>query len=77
MKGVDFMGVELLSPAPGKILKIHVNRGDLVTEDTAVIRLEAMKMENEIFAPAGGTVTEIRVREGDEVETDDVMAVIN
>jgi biotin carboxyl carrier protein len=61
---------------PGKIWKMHVKEGDVVSEGQLVLVLEAMKMENEIFAPAGGTVAQVCFREGDSVNTDDVLVVI-
>ena len=70
------MSIKLLSPAPGQVLKIFVKQGDRVTEETVVLLLEAMKMENAIYAPSSGVVEEIKVREGEEVETDDVMLLV-
>ena len=70
------MSTELLSPAPGQVLKVYVKLGDRVTEETVVLLLEAMKMENAIYSPSDGVIKEIRVREGQEVETDDVMVVV-
>jgi glutaconyl-CoA decarboxylase len=61
---------------PGKIWKMHVKEGDVVTEGQLVLILEAMKMENEIFAPAGGTVAQVRCKEGDSVNTGDTLVVI-
>ena len=71
------MSIELLSPAPGMVLKLLVKQGDRVTKDTVVVILEAMKMENKIFAPSTGTVEEIKVKEGADVETDDIIMLIS
>jgi glutaconyl-CoA decarboxylase len=62
---------------PGKIWKMHVREGDVVTEGQLVLILEAMKMENEIFAPIGGRVASINCKEGDSVNTGDVLVVIS
>jgi glutaconyl-CoA decarboxylase len=61
---------------PGKIWKMHVKEGDVVTEGQLVLILEAMKMENEIFAPTAGTVAQVRCKEGDSVNTGDTLVVI-
>jgi biotin carboxyl carrier protein len=42
-----------------------------------VIKIEAMKMENEIPASVSGTVKEIRVKVGDRVSTDETLLVID
>jgi len=67
---------ELLSPIPGKILKILVAIGDTVTEDDEVMKIESMKMENPVYAPVSGVVKEIAVKVNDEVEVDDLLMVI-
>ncbi len=67
---------ELLSPIPGKVLKILVKVGETVGEDDEVMRIESMKMENPIYAPAAGKVKEISVKENDEVEAEDLLLVI-
>lgn len=71
------MSTELLSPIPGKILKILVAVGDAVTEDDEVMKIESMKMENPVYAPASGVVKEISVKVNDEVEVDDLLMVID
>jgi biotin carboxyl carrier protein len=70
-------GGQVLAPMPGLILEVMVSVGDSVAAGTPVIKLEAMKMENEIPAPADGTVKELRVKAGDQVSTDDVLVVID
>jgi glutaconyl-CoA decarboxylase len=61
---------------PGKIWKMHVKEGDVVTEGQLVLVLEAMKMENEIFASSPGTVSQVCCKEGDTVNTGDPLVVI-
>ena len=70
------MRIELISPIPGKIMKILVSVGEEINEDDEVIKMESMKMENPIYAPASGKVTEIMVQENKEVEADDLLLVI-
>ena len=53
---------------PGKIVSVMVKAGDKVEEGTAVVVLEAMKMENELHSPVKGTVTSVMVKKGDTAE---------
>jgi biotin carboxyl carrier protein len=55
------------SPLPGKVIDITVKAGDKVTTGQTVIRIEAMKMENNIRTDRDGIVKAIRV------QTDDVV----
>jgi biotin carboxyl carrier protein len=56
------------SPMPGRVLKVLVAVGDRVTPGTALVVVEAMKMENELAAPIGGVVSRVHVAPGDTVE---------
>jgi len=53
---------------PGKVVKLSVSVGDIVTVGQGVLVIEAMKMENEIPSPIDGVVKEVAVSEGDTVE---------
>jgi len=66
----------LVAPMPGKVVKVLVTAGDEVTAGTALVVLEAMKMEHTVRASAAGTVTAIHVAVGDQVETDRLLAVV-
>jgi glutaconyl-CoA decarboxylase len=68
--------VQIVSPMPGKILKVLVSAGQSVKNGDIVVLLEAMKMENEIFATKDGKVTNILVSNGDAVNSGDVLLVI-
>ena len=46
----------------------YVNVGDVVTEDTIVCIVEAMKMFNEIPAGVSGKIVEVLVKNGDPVD---------
>ena len=67
---------EVLAQMPGTIIEILVNVGDEVDEDTEVMILESMKMENPVFPPESGTVKEILVAVDDKVATDQVLMII-
>jgi biotin carboxyl carrier protein len=62
-------GETIKAPIAGKVVKLLVAVGDVVAPGTAVIVLEAMKMENEIVAERGGTVTAVHKEAGQAVDT--------
>ncbi|HXM07791.1 MAG TPA: biotin/lipoyl-containing protein, partial [Candidatus Acidoferrum sp.] len=57
----------VVSPMPGKIVKIAVSPGEAVEERGLLVVLEAMKMEHRIEADAAGEVKSVFVREGEIV----------
>ncbi len=59
---------QLVSPMPGKVIKLHVQPGDEVKKGSVLLIVEAMKMENNIVAPRDATVQEIFVSEQEMVE---------
>ncbi len=68
-KSSGAMGSGIISSAiPGKIVAIMASEGDDVKEDSVVIVLEAMKMQNEIKAGIDGRVTKIMCKPGERVE---------
>ena len=67
---------EIVSPMPGKIVRVLVKTGDQVKAGAGVIVVEAMKMQNEMKAPKAGTVKSIETEEGATVNAGDVLAVI-
>jgi biotin carboxyl carrier protein len=67
---------DVTAPMPGLILEIMVAVGDQVATGAPVIKMEAMKMENQIPSPVNGTVKSITVKVGDNVSTDETMMVI-
>ena len=58
----------LMSPMPGKVVKINVKEGDEVSDGMVMIVVEAMKMENNIMATAKARVKRILVTEGEMVD---------
>ncbi len=67
---------ELRAPMPGLIIEVLVKVGDRVNAGDKVMRIEAMKMENDIFAPTAGTVKDVSVQDGKEVQEGQVLLVI-
>lgn len=66
-------GGRVEAPMPGKVVRILVEEGQLVEPGTALLTMEAMKMENELRARRGGRVGSIRVSEGETVNQDAVL----
>jgi 3-methylcrotonyl-CoA carboxylase alpha subunit len=59
---------EIVSPMPGKVIKINVKTGKPVKKGDTLLVVEAMKMENNITAPKDGKVEKINVKAGDMVD---------
>ena len=59
----------IVSPMPGRVLKILVKEGDEVTAGHPLIVVEAMKMENELSCARDGKVVKILVTPGQTVES--------
>ena len=69
-------GESIRAPIAGKVVKVLVAVGDSVAPGSAVIVLEAMKMENEIAAERGGTVSAIHKAAGQAVDSGDLLVEI-
>lgn len=61
---ISATGREIVAPLPGLILTLLVKEGDRVKSGQTVLKMEAMKMENEIKANRDGVVEKIFVKEG-------------
>jgi biotin carboxyl carrier protein len=66
----------IVSPMPGRIVKVLVREGDTVAGHQGLVVVEAMKMENELRAPRPGRVTAVTVVEGMSVEGGAVLIVL-
>ena len=71
--GTAASGGVLTAPMPGKVVKLLVKEGDLVSEGQPLLIMEAMKMQNELRANSEGRVTKITTSEGATVETGSVL----
>jgi len=58
----------LTAPMPGKIIAVHVRAGAEVERGTALMVMEAMKMEHTIAAPDDGTVVAVHFEIGEQVD---------
>ncbi|HUK10468.1 MAG TPA: acetyl/propionyl/methylcrotonyl-CoA carboxylase subunit alpha [Stellaceae bacterium] len=66
--GAEEQSGSLTAPMPGRVVEVKVKQGAKVARGTALLVLEAMKMEHTIAAPADGVVERINYAVGDLVE---------
>jgi len=71
--GHNAAGDTIVSPMPGKVVKVLVKEGDEVEAGQTVMTISAMKMESEFKAPRKAIVKKINVAEGDVVDGNQVM----
>lgn len=70
--------VELFAaPMPGKVIEVLAEEGAVITEGTALIILEAMKMQNELLSHVSGKVKKVSVKKGQNVMKDDLLLEID
>lgn len=66
---------QLTSGMPGKIVKVLVQKGDVVKTNQPLLVMEAMKMENEMRATHEVCIRDILVNPGDSVEAGSTLIV--
>ncbi len=66
----------VVSPMPGKVIRVLVSDGDSVEEGQGLVVVEAMKMQNEMKSPKAGRVVQLRAKDGDTVAAGDVLVSI-
>lgn len=77
-KGQEAEGAnQIVSPMPGKVVKVPVAAGDRVTTGQTLIIVEAMKMQSEFKSPGDRIVQAILVKEGDTVDSHQVMVKLD
>lgn len=64
------------APMPGKVIELLVEPGAFVPAGTAVIRVEAMKMEVDLTATVAGVVETVHVEPGDLVAPDAILVTL-
>lgn len=67
---------EIKSPMPGSVVKIIVNEGDEVSEGSALIIVEAMKMETTLYSSMNGKIKSIHVKEKEQIDSDQILIEI-
>lgn len=66
----------IVSPMPGKVVRVLVKAGDEVKARQGLVVIEAMKMENELRATRDGRVRDVAVTEGQSVDAGTVLLVV-
>jgi len=66
----------LVSPMPGKVVELIVNKGDQVKAGDNLLSIEAMKMNHTIKANEKGVIAELFVQENDQVDYGAVLMII-
>lgn len=66
----------VVAPIPGVITEVCVTEGEEVEAGQTVVKLEAMKMENDITALASGVVKKIAVDKGTEVSDGQLLVLV-
>ena len=67
---------KLISPMPGKIVRLLLGEGAEVHTGQGIIIVEAMKMQNEIKSPKDGVVKKILTMEGATVNAGEALAIV-
>jgi biotin carboxyl carrier protein len=67
----------VLAPFAGVVVALPRVPEDAVGAGSALIVLEAMKMEHTVRAPVDGVIATIAVTAGDQVESGQVLAVVS
>jgi biotin carboxyl carrier protein len=68
--------VKLTAPMPGKVIRVLVAPGEVVTAGQGLVVVEAMKMQNEMKAPRDATVLTVKTQEAATVAAGDVLMVL-
>jgi biotin carboxyl carrier protein len=67
----------VVSPMPGKVVKLLCAAGDEVAAGAGLVVVEAMKMENELRAPRAAKVKLVHVKEGQAVEGQETLVTLD
>ncbi len=67
----------VIAPMPGKIIDVLHKNGAAVEAGTALIIMEAMKMEYTLTAPRHGTVDGLQVKPGDQVVDGQLLLTVS
>jgi acetyl/propionyl-CoA carboxylase alpha subunit len=66
----------ILSPMPGKVIRVLVAPGDPVVPGQGIVVVEAMKMQNELKSNRTGRVLAVPAKEGATVTAGELLATI-
>jgi glutaconyl-CoA decarboxylase len=68
---------EIRAPMPARVTQVLAKAGDPVEEGQLLLKIEAMKMENEVLSPVAGTVEKVCVSDGQEVGGGELLVKIH
>ncbi len=66
----------IVAPLPGRVAAVSVDAGEVVKKGTALVVLEAMKMEHALVAPHHGTIAELCCEVGQLVDEGAILIKI-
>lgn len=66
----------VLSPMPGKVVRVLVAPGDAVSAGQGLVVVEAMKMQNELKSPIAGVVARLDAAEGASVNANQLLVLV-
>ena len=66
----------IVSPMPGKVVRVLAAPGDEVVAGQGIVVVEAMKMQNELKANRTGRVLSVAAKEGATVNAGELLATI-
>jgi biotin carboxyl carrier protein len=66
----------ILSPMPGKVIRVLAVPGDQVVPGQGIVVVEAMKMQNELKSNRTGKVLSVPAKEGAIVAAGELLATI-
>lgn len=66
----------IYSEVPGRIVKVLVSEGDVVSKGDTIAIVESMKMEVEIKSPRSGTVKKVFAKNGSYVNVDQPILLL-
>ena len=67
----------ILSPMPGRIVRVLVQIGSQVEENQTLLILSSMKMEYTIKSPVKAVIKLIKVKEGEQVSAHQELVLFN
>lgn len=74
--GAAVLEKTIISPMPGKVVKVLLKEGDVVKKGDTVVIIAAMKMESEYKSLSDGVIKKVNVKDGETIEGNQVLVEI-
>jgi biotin carboxyl carrier protein len=74
---IESLNTDLRAPMPGKVIEIVVQEGDKIEKGSAILILEAMKMENVLKAENDCSIKKVHVVSSENVEKNQVLVELD